>query len=251
MSDQWGAPDGGSGGTFKPFDRQALEASLADALKDASEADEVAGAASGPAPEDARRPEPAAPAASTGSAPAGPVRAPNPFGRPNAPVGSGPASAPAPLPSTAAVAPRTGPSILSGGISGLSPGGGLGASVSGFRPPDGGGYGLSNGGLGSAGLGPRPLGPLGGVSAEEPPEPAATIALRRPNRPDAPAEPAPEPAPAARTGAAAQPALPMAGWMPADDDILPRAANGRRQAKAPKVAKTKAPKEPKLKLRKG
>lgn len=222
MSEEWGAPGGAGGADSKPFDRNALAASLADALKDVSAygEEEVAPAAPAPTP--------------------GPARVPNPFGRPNTPVGSVAAATPGSLPSTPSAAPRTGPSILSGGISaGLSGGGGLGGStVSAFRSPEGGGMGLGAP-LGATGLTPRPLGPLGGGSAHEPPEPAATITLKRNQRapegdspPSAvtPAAPAPTPTPS-------RPVMPMAGWTAADDDILPNPGTGRRRARRAKPGK--------------
>jgi hypothetical protein len=41
----------------------------------------------------------------------------------------------------------------------------------------------------------------------------------------------------------------MAGWLPADDDILPHASGTRRRGGAPKGHQTKAPKEPKVKAK--
>jgi hypothetical protein len=226
--------EGDRGGQFRPFDRQALQATLADALKDAEEADHP------PLAADEQGVPQAAPAETAPPTTPGGAPKPNPFGRPNAAAGGAapapsarrgipgvPAPTAAPSPTTAAnPSVRTGPSILSGGISaGLSPmasslgapGGGLGGtSIAGLRPPNGGP--LASPGLGG-GLG------LGGVHAE--PEEAAstaTIPMRRPGRPAA----APVPAPETRgqvAAAAAQPArpsAPLAGWLPSDDDILPR-----------------------------
>jgi hypothetical protein len=225
MSEEWGAPEGANGTNNKPFDRNALAASLADVLKDVSAYGD--GEAPPPAPAPARAPLPGP----------GAAKVPNPFGRPNAPI----APAPAPLASPPSVAPRTGPSILSGGISsGPSGMGGLGGStVSAFRSPEGGGIGLgaSGGGTGATGFAPRPLGPLGGMSTPEPREPAATITLKR-NRP----EPESGPVPAAAAAPVAAPApprpvVPMAGWTAADDDILPHPGTGRRRTKGSKAAK--------------
>jgi hypothetical protein len=216
--------------SYRPFDRQALHASLADALKDVELAD-----AAEPAAVPAPAAQPAAPAAP--AADAGASKVPNPFGRPGASAGGAiPAPAPAPMPSApAAPAPRTGPSILAGGISaGVSPmsASGLGGGVSGFRAPDG-GYGLGGGSpLSGTGLGPRPLGPLGGTApADEVAEPAPTIQLRRPTRPAPVVEPVVEAVPAPAAPTPARPSVPLAGWMPSDDDILPPGAQVKRKPK--------------------
>jgi len=151
--------------------------------------------------------------------------------------------------------PRSAPNILAGGLSaaissmsagpsapgspgGLNPTGGLGgSSISGLRPP---GSEASPGQLGS----PRPLpglsglGALGGVGGvgtnlDEPVGETPTIAIRRPTRPEpteAPAanesaDPAPPP-PGAHHAARAS--VPLVGWLPSDDDILPHGTDKRK-----------------------
>ncbi|HMC41227.1 MAG TPA: hypothetical protein VKI19_16305, partial [Acidimicrobiales bacterium] len=158
----------------------------------------------------------------------------NPFGRTGGPAAAPPPpSAPAPSGPRPVPTPRTGPSILAGGISNglspMSPGtGGVGGSVSGLRPPP------ANPGL-AGGLGARPLPGVSGMAGvssnlDEPVE-EATIQLRRPTRrgpadpPTAEVQPAPPPpAPAAP----ARPAVPLAAWNPSDDDILPRGPMKRK-----------------------
>jgi hypothetical protein len=232
MAEAWSRPDDdGSkdGGTPpRPFDRQALQATLADAVRNVADADTMdtppnkplrgpgstSPVVSEPVPEErqpvlAPRPQPA--------------RSVNPFSR----GGSAPDAA-APAPAVAAPAPKRPASLLGGGTpssvasnqgSGLGSSSGLGAS------------GLSGGGLASpvpagsgglrspGGLGPmnfsgdnRVTGDLGGgrsasalapVEADQP-----TIPLRR-------RQPAQAPAPA-------RPTVSIEGWTPTDDDILPR-----------------------------
>lgn len=203
-------------GSFRPFDRHALQATLADALKDASDNP----------PDDADHPNPPAAPPATADA-SGSGQAANPFGRPNLPP---PPAAPAPSAATVPSTPptRSGPKILSGGLgraisplSGGPAGAGLGGPVSGLRPP------ASSGSLlGSA------LSGLGGRSAE-PAEETPTIALRRRHRQDTPAEQndhreAPAPAAAPAPPAHARSSAPLAGWLPTDDDIVPGGALRRK-----------------------
>ncbi|HET6964717.1 MAG TPA: hypothetical protein VFH58_08075 [Acidimicrobiales bacterium] len=240
MAEAWEPPgDGGSGGSFRPFDRQALEATLADALRDAEVADQQAAAgdpdaSSAPATPPAATAAPAAPPAPAAAPGAPPVAAPpklNPFGGRPAASGAPVPSGAAPSSGPAAPGPRTGPSILSGGVSGaisrMAPGGSGGGTISGLRPPGGGSLG---GSLGA----PRPLpgmGALGSTSQtiDEPVEAAATISLRRPTR----AEPVPEPQAEAAPPppAPTRSSVPVAAWMPGDDDILPRSQSKRKGRK--------------------
>lgn len=245
MAEAWEPPgDGGNGGSFRPFDRQALEATLADALRDAEVADQQAAAgdteaASAPVAPAAPQAAPqAAAAAAPAAPPAGPAAPPVPAPPKLNPFGGRPAAGGAPVPSgaapasgPAAPAPRTGPSILSGGVSGaisrMTPGGSGGGTISGLRPPGGGSLG---GGLGA----PRPLpgmGALGSTSQtiDEPAEAAATISLRRPTRPEPVPEPQAEAAPPPPVPARSS--MPVAAWMPTDDDILPRSQGKRKGRK--------------------
>jgi hypothetical protein len=225
----------------RPFDRQALQATLADALRDAELSDDGSAPAAPPqaaptspappAPPAAAAP-PAAPPLVPAPMPAPPVPAPpaaapapsgpkvNPFGPKPAPA-PGAAGAPAP-------GPRTGPSILSGGISNAisqmtSPTGLGGNSVNALRPGS-----LSGGG-------PRPLpgisGLTGGAAAKVDSEPTeeATIQLRRPTRPE-PEKDAAAPSPTA-PAAPVRPSVSIAAWMPSDDDILPRSTMKRKGRK--------------------
>src|SRR5438270_10541784 len=128
MAEAWDAPgQGASGGSFRPFDREALHATLADALKDAEAVDhpdeEGSPAPAAAAPVPAPQAPPPGPAAD-GMTPRPPApKAPNPFGRTGGPAAAPPPpSAPAPSGPRPVPTPRTGPSILAGGISnGLSP----------------------------------------------------------------------------------------------------------------------------------
>ena len=247
MAEAWEPPAGDSGATNRPFDRQALQATLADALRDAElsdggddgapapQAPPVAppAAAAPPAAPPAPGPQPPVPAPPAAAAP--PVPAPsgpkvNPFAPKPAPV-PGPAPAGAPAPGAAprpAPGPRTGPSILSGGISNAisqmtAPTGSLGGtSINALRPPAsplGGG-------------GPRPLPGISGLSGgaaaktEDEPTEEATIQLRRPSRPE-PEKDSAAPAPAA-PAAPVRPSVVVAAWMPSDDDILPRSTMKRK-----------------------
>ena len=162
--------------------------------------------------------------------PAPAPKSPNPFGPKPAPAPApgAPGAAPAPKP---APGPRTGPSILSGGISNAisqmtAPTGSLGGtSINALRPPA----------SPLGGSGPRPLpgisGLVGGAAAKSDDEPTeeATIQLRRRNRP----EPGKDSAPAAPAAPAApvRPNVMVAAWMPSDDDILPRSAMKRKSRK--------------------
>jgi hypothetical protein len=236
MADQRTTPAGedNGGAPTRPFDRQALQATLADAVRIAttdSDSDEA------PTPKPVRTPSPQD---AIGSGPA-PVdgrprpptpRPPNPFGR-TAPAAPAPAAAPA------APAPvRPSPSLLGGGTpTGVGTGQG-GSSLNPLTAPSSGGL----GGLRSTtpdNLGPinfsgdRPPGDLNAgrtVSGLAPtPTNGPTIPLRRraaaetshsARSTEAAAPTAPAPAPQA-----AHPArtlVPVDAWMPGDDDILPR-----------------------------
>jgi hypothetical protein len=230
-------------GSFRPFDRRALEATLADALKD-----------TGHRPGDEGEP------ADDGST----ARPRNPFVRAGSPPGPGATSAPPPGAAPGGAPPlappaRTDPSLLTRGIS-AAISSGAGRSVSGFRAPGDPG----TGGIG--GLGVRPLGPLNPSPNREPPEPPPTIPLRRPARPGgapngakAPPELRPPGSPTsgvgldppaadhlavppgteaaapqdrqARPDAGAHPSAPVAAWTAGDDDILPHGASRRRSSR--------------------
>lgn len=257
-------PGGPGSGSFRPFDRQALQDTLADALKDADapfsgDVPAAGAAVAAPptiTPQAAAAAGPtAAPAPTAGPSPtAAPAPKLNPFGRTGpvggpaspgparitpaatgpTPINPGPARA-VPVPGAASAgpgagAPRTGPSILSGGLANAlsplnpTPGGLGGGSISGLRAP-----GSAGGPAGPAqGLGPRPLPGISGLGAgsviDEPVE-EATIALRRPAPPEPVRESAPEPAAPA---APPRPSVPVAAWLPSDDDILPRGTHKRK-----------------------
>jgi hypothetical protein len=104
-----------------------------------------------------------------------------------------------------------------------------GSSVSGLRPPGSGNEGL--GGSFGSNLGARPLPGLSGMSGvtptlDEPVGETPTIPLRRPNR----AEPVAEaPAEAPPAPPQPRPSIPLAGWQPADDDILPHTQTKKRK----------------------
>jgi hypothetical protein len=74
--------------------------------------------------------------------------------------------------------------------------------------------------MGGSGMGSAP-------SVTEEPVEEATIPLRRPSRPDPAAQAAPE-KPAPPPPAPPRPSVPLAAWMPSDDDILPHTQHKRR-----------------------
>lgn len=247
MAEAWQPPSGGEDGQpFRPFDREALQATLADALKQADAADM--------ADQDSAAPG----AAGADEAPGRPtpLRPPMPFGRPTAssdplsgaaqvpPPGPGPVpGGPAPRPAGVTPPARTGPSILSGGISAMASSasaGGVGSgTISPLRPPSGGGLsspgmggGLSSPGLSSPGLGGLGSSGLGSPTIDpQAAESTPTIPIRRPNRSEPPAPevrseevqaaPAAPPPP--------RPTVTLVAWNPSDDDILPRSMAKRRR----------------------
>ncbi len=260
MADEWTRPDDdGStegGASMRPFDRQALQATLADALRTASDTDVM----DNPPNKPLRGPTPGGPVIA-GPSEAEPVVPPRPQpGRSVNPFSRG-GSAPEAAPSAAAPpapAGRRAPSLLGGGAP-TSVGGSSGAGLSGTGSLGAGnavsGSSLSGsslgapGGAGQSGLrspSPAKLGPLnlsgdsrvggdlaaGRSTSALAPAPAAaeqpTIALRRRQ----PAQPAPSaraaepsaPASPAQTAQAAPPprTISIEGWTPGDDDILPR-----------------------------
>jgi hypothetical protein len=228
MADPWMTQDGAR--PPKPFDRRALQATLADAVRTADDVDAPDGAAPVPAPS-LGAPQPAAspgstvntfspgsadpspsdrPAASTPPVPAGlpvdsvqprsaPPRSVNPFGRASAPAEPG--------------------SLLGGGLGGgVQPAtsGSLGAApgLTGLRPP-------------TPDAGSVNLNPTVSTPTERP-----VIPLRRPTpRPADQASDAAASAPAA-TPAGPPPAprnsITIEGWNPTDDDILPKGGGKRK-----------------------
>ncbi len=230
-------PNEDTGPNPRPFDRQALQATLADAVRiAASDSDPEEAPQSkpprSPSPQDLMGSGPAA--ANGRPRPAAP-RAPNPFSRPPAaPAAAAPAAPVVPTPV------RPSPSMLGGGTPtgvGTGQGGGIGS----LTTPATGGL----GGLRSTtpdNLGPinfsgdnRPPGDLNagrtvsGLAPTPTPTDRPTIPLRRrlpaetshsarTTDANAPATPAPTP-PVAHT---ARTAPPIDAWMPGDDDILPR-----------------------------
>lgn len=226
-------PPGGQGEgeePFKPFDRQALEATLADALRDAESAT-APGPTDSQAPDTARRdrsrprPQVGDPAARRSDGP-----------RAEPAIAGGQMAAASPQP-----APR--PTLLGSGLTG--PAGLLGGSTLGAstRPAAAPGPGASPlavpsrplaapGPLASpgkliSGLSPAPAGYA--PTADSPAVEQPTIPIRRPKRsePSAPAAPAP-PAPMPTPAAQPRPAITIAAWSPSDDDILPRSGSKRR-----------------------
>lgn len=230
MADPWMTQDGAR--PPKPFDRRALQATLADAVRTTDPDVEA------PAPDAAT----AVPAASLGAPrpAASPGSAVNTFspGSADSSVSADPAASAAPVPAglpVDSVQPRSAPprSVNPFGKptppaeSGSLLGGGLGGSV---RPPTGGGLGAPPG---LTGL--RPPGSDSGSvnlnpSASTPTE-RATIPLRRPTpRPvDQPSDATPAPA-AAPAGPPPAPrnSITIEGWNPTDDDILPRGGAKRK-----------------------
>lgn len=236
MAQPWTSPavPGEGDQPVKAFDRQALEATLADALRDAEggtvEPDD-GGPAPTPVPAAAGRPAPAI-------RPPAAVRPPAVPGL--SPAGHPPAGGPHP-------APR--PTLLGSGLSG--PGGPLGGGTLGSSPlaPPGSGPAplrrpdgaaptpvaaprpLTAPGQLVSGLAPAPpgLAPTGGTAPAEQP----TIPIRRPKRPEPAAAPAatapaaPTPAPPIPAGPP-RPAAPTMAWSASDDDILPGRAAKRR-----------------------
>jgi hypothetical protein len=252
MAEAWTGPDNDAskdgGVSARPFDRQALQATLADAVRTASDVEKM----DTPPNKPLRGPTPSSPVISGSAEAAGepvlppqpqpqpqpqPARSVNPFSRgasaSEGTAATAPASAPAPAP--AIPAPKRPASLLGGGTPtsvGSSQGAGLGSSGG-----LGSGGGLSGGGLGAPGaagsaglrgvgsgnLGPinfsgdnRGSGDLGGgrSAAALAPAPAEqpTIALRR-------RQPA-EAAPSARSGQNNPSATPA----PAAPPAPPRAA---------------------------
>ena len=211
MAEQWTPPEEGKAEQpFRAFSRQALEATLAEALRDVERSGESAEA------DESQRVDAEKP----------PVRRANPFGRPVTPE---PAAAPRPVSGInnlvngtlagrpAAVSGEPGVSRLS--APGSTPGGG--AALGSLRPP-----GLSDlsGGRTVSGYSQAPT---------EEPSPQATIALRRPSRPEpqhaaAAHAPAPESAAPPAPHPTPKPMTPIAAWSPSDDDILPKGAVKRR-----------------------
>ena len=211
---------------FKPFDRQALEATLADALRDAEGAT-AAGAAEAAAPDPARRPR-------SRPRPRPQAGSPDPA-VPDAPRAGGDNAAGDPRP-----VPR--PTLLGSGLTG--PAGLLGGSTLGATPRP-----AAQPGAGPAPLAvpPRPLAAPGGLAppgklvsglspapagfaptADGPAAEQPTIPIRRPKRAEPAAPAASAQAPPAPAPAPPRPAVAVAAWSPSDDDILPRAAARRR-----------------------
>jgi hypothetical protein len=218
MADPWMTQDGNR--PPKPFDRRALQATLADAVR--TQDDVEVGDRAAPAAAPVSAPRPAASPGSTvnsfspGSAdPAGapatgglpvdslqprstPPRSVNPFGKAPAPAESG--------------------SLLGGGL-----GGGGGGLSGGTRPP------AASLGAPTGLSGLRPPGSEAGSINLNPavstPTDRPTIPLRRPA--PRPAEAAPEAAAAAPAATPAGPppvprnSITIEGWSPTDDDILP------------------------------
>jgi len=260
MADPWTRPDDdSSGGEARPFDRQALQATLADAVRTASDSDAMEAASNRPLRGPVQSGSAAAPA--DDAAPASPVPPPrpqparsvNPFSRGSSEADAAPTAAP--QAAQTAPSPKRPASLLGGGApasvgsSGLGSSSGLGtpsplsapgalsaaglgsssgAASSGLRSP-------SPGSLSPIGLGAdsRVTGDLsaGRSTAALAPAPAEqpTIALRRRQ----PAETAPSarateekasaaPAQPAAAPAPARAAVSIEGWTPGDDDILPR-----------------------------
>jgi len=259
MAEPWTRPDDdSSGGGSRPFDRQALQATLADAVRTASDADAMdtpgnrplrgptpSGSAAAPADD-------AAPASAVLAPRPQPARSVNPFSRGSSePDPAAPAAAQAAQP---APTPKRPASLLGGGApasvgsSGLGSSPGLGSPSPLSAPGALSAAGLgSTSGAGSSGLrtpSPGSLGPIsfgadsrvtgdlsaGRSTAALAPAPAEqpTIALRRRQ----PAETAPsarsteeKPSAAPAQSAPAAPAraaVSIEGWTPGDDDILPR-----------------------------
>ena len=219
MADPRTSPDGGEGkDQVRPFDRHALQATLADALRLTGEGDHPAGEAD-------RKPDVASAGSPSEEAPApSPTTRVNPFTRAATSEAARPERAPSPLsglgrpvsptaPSDPASPPRPAPRILGGGTLG---GSGLG---SGSLP--------SGGGLGIPGLGgDRNSSPLTPTVTERP-----TIPLRRPKpAEEKPAQAAEEvtPPPAPAAPPQSRMAAPIPAWSPTDDDILPTGAARRR-----------------------
>jgi hypothetical protein len=217
----------------RPFDRQALQATLADAVRIAA-ADSDPGDA--PPGKPLRSPSPqdligTGPAASDGRPRPAAPRPPNPFSRPVAAPPAPAAAAPA-VPTPV----RPAPSMLGGGTPtgvGTGQGGGINSLTSAGPPGMGGLRSTSPDNLGPINFSGdnRPPGELNGgrtVSGLAPtPTDGPTIPLRRRQ----PAEtshsaktteaqaPTPAPAPASHP---IRSAAPIDAWMPGDDDILPR-----------------------------
>jgi hypothetical protein len=255
MADEWTRPDDDAsaerGASTRPFDRQALQATLADAVRTASDAT----AMDNPPNKPLRGPTAGTPVLSEPSD-AGPALAPrpqpsrsvNPFSRGGSPPDATPSAAAPPAP-----AGKRAPSLLGGGAP-TSLGGSPAAGLSGTAGL-GAGNGLSGSSLGSpagaapSGLrspSPANLGPInfsgdsrvggdlaaGRSTSALAPAPAseeqATISLRRRQ----PAAPAPSgrsaepeaPASPAQTAPAPPPprTVSIEGWTPGDDDILPK-----------------------------
>jgi hypothetical protein len=102
-----------------------------------------------------------------------------------------------------------------------------GGSVSGLRPPAPGGTGT--GGLSLGGTRPLPgLSGMGGPATAEEPVEEATISIRRPTRKSPEADPAASAPPPPAPPAPARPQVPLAAWLPSDDDILPRGMMKRK-----------------------
>jgi hypothetical protein len=231
MADPWTTQDGAR--PPKPFDRRALQATLADAVRTADPDVEAPDGAALPAAA-LGAPRPAASPGSTtntfspGStdSSAGAARLPSTGGAPVPPS----------LP-VDAVQPRSAPprSVNPFGKPPAAPaetgsllGGGLGGSV---RPPAGGGSLGAPGGLG----GLRPSGSDAGSINLNPtvstPTDRPVIPLRRPTpRPaDQPADAAsPAATPAAPPPAPRSNNITIEGWNPTDDDILPRGGAKRK-----------------------
>lgn len=158
MAEPWTSPETGEGGQpFRPFDRQALQATLADALRDAEVADGLAadpdGAGTVPAPSASAGPAMTAPGVPAGPAMAAPPGAGRPpGGAPRAAIPGLPAPGPAePAPATSGLRPpnpfgRPTPGAPTAGAQ--APGG----------PTPGGPAGLVSGGgfVGGGGVAPRP-----------------------------------------------------------------------------------------------
>jgi len=235
MADQMTTPssEDGAASPTRPFDRQALQATLADAVRIAAADGDVEEAPArkplaGPSPQDAIGTVPAPP----DGKPRHPAsRGPNPFSRPGQ-TSATPAAPAAPAPV------RPSPSLLGGGAP-TGVGTGQGGALNSLTTAGTGGM----GGLRSTtpdNLGPinfsgdsRPSGDLNAgrsVSGLAPtPVDRPTIPLRR----RAPAETShsarsPEtaapaaPAPTSPAAHQLRSAVPVEAWMPGDDDILPR-----------------------------
>lgn len=204
MAEQWTPPEEGQAEQpFRAFSRQALEATLAEALRDV----ESTGASVDADGDIRMEPDPAQ------------VRRANPFGRPVAPE------------QPATPRPVAGlDNLVNGTLAGRpAPASGDGAAPRLPAP------GMSGAGLGS--LRPPGLSDLSGSRAvsgysqapQEPPAPQATIALRRPTKVEPqPQAAAPEPAPQPAPHPTPKPMTPIAAWSPSDDDILPKGAVKRR-----------------------